>query len=266
MVLTVGQKGKFLRKLASFEKTGERTRFIGEFFSTFLIENTDTDPNALWKQIRELFTSERAGTNLKEGQIAAVISADQSWRRSSGVALENTIKATFNPLLEEYKITIFTGEEIMQMIGNDTLDNDKEDIRDIRECIKGKDFDLFICLRGGGEKYKCFGLMQIKTSIRDRLNMNTRPSREMMERNFWSCVICLDTDNFLSLPKFDSMAKNHWHGFYVISDKTGNNGTIFYFKLSNGNSKFIKHAKEISRMWDSQARIRLTPSWRPSAD
>jgi len=54
------------------------------------------------------------------------------------------------------------------------------------------------------DKWYCFGCVQSKTSIRDRVTRDREPSLQAMQSFFWSTAVVLDGD-FLRLPKFVSM-------------------------------------------------------------
>ena len=73
---------------------------------------------------------------------------------------------------------------------------------------------------------KCFGCVQCKTSIRDRVSRDREPSVEAMKSQFWSTAFVLD-GTMLSVPKYKNMVngneesefkKNGWHGVYVLSE------------------------------------------------
>ena len=102
----------------------------------------------------------------------------------------------------------------------------------------------------------CFGCIQSKTSVRDRVTRDREPSIHAMQSFFWSVCIALDGD-FLKMPKFKAMVnggsaefpENGWHGMYVLSDiqpvdRMYNCG----FDLN----LFTKHALEAAEYWLTQ--------------
>ena len=84
-------------------------------------------------------------------------------------------------------------------------------------------FDLF-AITTFNDKQFCFGCVQCKTSIRDRVTRDREPSIHAMNSYFWSVVFVLDGE-YLRNPKFQYMVNggskefptNGWHGMYDVS-------------------------------------------------
>ena len=80
---------------------------------------------------------------------------------------------------------------------------------------------MYALVNHNENKY-CFGCIQSKTSIRDRVTRDREPSMGAMQSYFWSVAVTLDGD-FFKLPLFrgmvnggtDQYEKNGWHGMYV---------------------------------------------------
>lgn len=197
--------------------------------------------------------------------IQAFKSADQSWLRASGVAFENICKLELNPLCEPHGIKLHLPSELLILLRTNrtefNIDNEDEEF--FTRAIAEKDFDLFATLGGTRPiKSEIFGFIQCKSSIRDRIQENTRTSYIAMEKHFWSIVIALDDDNYLALPKFNSIAKNFWNGFYVIDSRRDVDESIFPFSIVDDSSLLIQHMLKAKDVWQSR-RHRLTPTWRP---
>ena len=102
----------------------------------------------------------------------------------------------------------------------------------------------------------CYGCIQSKTSVRDRVTRDREPSLQAMASYFWSTIIVLDGD-FLRLPKFISMVNggttehptNGWHGLYVFSEQYSG-GRIYPTDLNFKN--FKEHAVEAAHYWLTQ--------------
>lgn len=179
----------------------------------------------IWKAVYEVHIHRKSGVDDAE-TIARVVSADQSWKKSSGHAFEEIIKILGTAALEGTGIEIILQRDLNLLIKAGELANEPRDISWLKEQIKASVFDLYAIITREDGKSFCYGCIQSKTSIRDRVTRDREPSLQAMASYFWSTVIVLDGD-FLRLPKFVSMVNggttehptNGWHGMYVFSDK-----------------------------------------------
>lgn len=186
------------------------------------IDNPDVEE--LWSSIYRVHLYKKSGIHNLE-TIQKVISADQSWKKSSGHAFEEMIKELATLSLHGTNIEIILQRDLNTLIKAEELDNEPRDISWLKEQIKGNIFDLYAIVNIDGKK-QCFGCVQAKTSIRDRVTRDREPSLHAMQSFFWSVVFVLDGD-FLKLPKFKAMVNggtdefptNGWHGMYVLSAK-----------------------------------------------
>lgn len=191
----------------------------------------DVSVEELWSAIYRAHLFRKSGIgNL--ATISKVISADQSWKKSSGHAFEEMIKELASLALSGTGIEIVLQRELNMHIKASELSNEPRDISWLREQIQGNIFDLFALATIDGKKY-CFGCIQAKTSVSDRVTRDREPSIHAMQSFFWSIILVLDGD-LLRLPKFQSMVNggsdefrtNGWHGMYVFSKKE-QNGRIY---------------------------------------
>lgn len=181
----------------------------------------------LWSAIYRAHLFRKSGISDLE-TINKVISADQSWKKSSGHAFEEMIKELASLALHGTNVEIVLQRDLNTLIKANELANEPRDISWLKEQIKANIFDLYGILTIDDKKY-CFGCVQAKTSIRDRVTRDREPSIHAMQSFFWSIVFVLDGD-FLRLPKFVSMInggseefpENGWHGMYVLSVKETN--------------------------------------------
>ncbi len=222
------------------------------------------DTSELWKIIYEIHVHHKSGIDNAE-TIAKVISADQSWKKSSGHAFEEMIKFLANEVLSGTGIEILLQRDLSVMLKEKTLANEPRDISWLKEKVRGNVFDLYaVCARKDGRKF-CFGCIQSKTSIRDRVTRDREPSIQAMQSYFWSTIIVLDGD-FLKNQKFISMVnggssefpENGWHGMYVFSDKHAQD-RIYATDLEL--KTFRDHAQKAARYWLSQ-RQWFDQTWR----
>jgi hypothetical protein len=184
--------------------------------------------------------------------IQQVVSAENSWKKSSGHAFEEMIKILGNISLEPHGIRILLQKDLKNLLDERAIANEVRDISWLREQIGSSVFDLYITVLNEGKEY-VFGCIQSKTSIRDRVTRDREPSMQAMQAFFWSVAICLD-GSFLKLPKFIGMVNgntkehklNGWHGMYVFSDKY----TIDrIYPIDINLDLFVEHAKEASEEW-----------------
>lgn len=196
--------------------------------------------------------------------INKVISADQSWKKSSGHAFEEMIKELAALSLCGTDIEIVLQRDLNTLIKAGELSNEPRDVSWLREQINHNIFDLF-CLLNIDERKYCFGCIQAKTSVRDRVTRDREPSIHAMQSFFWSVIFVLDGD-FLRLPKFKNMVnggseefrENGWHGMYVLSTKETNDRI---YPLTTGFDIFKSHALQAARQW-KENRQWLDLSWR----
>ena len=187
--------------------------------------------------------------------IDKVISADQSWKKSSGHAFEEMVKELASLALYGTGVEIVLQRDLNTLIKANELANEPRDISWLKEQIKANIFDLYGILIIDDKKY-CFGCVQAKTSIRDRVTRDREPSIHAMQSFFWSVVFVLDGD-FLRLPKFVSMInggseefpENGWHGMYVLSVKDTKERI---YPLTMDFEIFKKHALQAADQWQKR--------------
>ena len=214
----------------------------------------DVEPAAIWRSIYEIHIHRKSGID-DATVIEKVIKADQSWKKSSGHAFEEMVKLLANSALEDTDIEILLQRDLNTLLKAGELANEPRDISWLKEQIAGSVFDLYATYKDG-EKRFCFGCIQSKTSIRDRVTRDREPSIIAMRSFFWSTALVLDGD-FLKLPKFKAMVdggsteykENGWHGMYVFSDKYS--GERIY-PLHVDFDKFADHAKQAEKYWRTQ--------------
>ncbi len=214
----------------------------------------DVEAAAIWRAVYETHVHRKSGINDAD-IIAKVVSADQSWKKSSGHAFEEMVKNLGTDALENSGIEIILQRDLHTMIKDGELDNEPRDISWLKEQIAASIFDLYVVVHKEDKKY-CFGCIQSKTSIRDRVTRDREPSIQAMRSFFWSTVIVLDGD-YLRNPKFISMVNggtaehrdNGWHGMYVFSDQYTQDRI---YSLNIDFSTFKKHALEAANYWLTQ--------------
>ncbi len=228
------------------QKSAIRTTF------TQALQKFPDEPVAeLWSAIYRAHLFRKSGISDLD-TINKVISADQSWKKSSGHAFEEMIKELASLSLNGTNMEIILQRDLNTLIKAGELCNEPRDISWLKEQIKANIFDLYCIIKIEEEKY-CFGCVQAKTSIRDRVTRDREPSIHAMQSFFWSIVFVLDGD-FLRLPKFVSMInggseefqENGWHGMYVLSIKEANDRI---YPLNMDFNIFKQHAIQAAEQW-----------------
>lgn len=213
------------------------------------------EPANIWKAVYEVHIHRKSGID-DAATIERVVSADQSWKKSSGHAFEEMIKLLGNTALDGTGIEILLQRDLNTLIKAGEIANEPRDISWLKEQIKASVFDLYaVVTKDDGRKY-CYGCIQSKTSVRDRVTRDREPSLQAMASYFWSTIIVLDGD-FLRLPKFISMVNggttehptNGWHGMYVFSEQYSD-GRIYSTNLDFKN--FKEHAISAAQYWLTQ--------------
>lgn len=212
------------------------------------------EPSAIWRGIYEIHVHRKSGVDDAD-IIANVIKADQSWKKSSGHAFEEMVKLLANAALDGTGIEILLQRDLNTLLKAGELANEPRDISWLKEQIAGSVFDLYATYMDGANRF-CFGCIQSKTSIRDRVTRDREPSITAMHSFFWSTALVLDGD-FLKLPKFKAMVdggaaeyrENGWHGMYVFSDRYS--GDRIY-PLHVDFATFADHAKQAEKYWRKQ--------------
>ena len=224
----------------------------------------DTEAALIWRTVYETHIHRKSGISNSD-TIQKVISADQSWKKSSGHAFEEIIKIMGTAALKDSGIEILLQRDLNTLIKAQELDNEPRDISWLREQIKASVFDLYAVVHTPDGKQFCYGCIQSKTSVRDRVTRDREPSMQAMQSFFWSTIIVLDGD-FLKLPKFISMVnggttehvENGWHGMYVFSEMYTQD-RIYSIDLDFKN--FRAHAITAANYWLTQ-RQWFNEKWR----
>ena len=252
------------KKFNEFEVAAQK-----EAIKQAIIRGLESFPNIsaalIWRAIYETHVHHKSGIDNAD-IIHKVISADQSWKKSSGHAFEEMVKLLASAALSDNKIEIILQRDLSTLIKADEISNEPRDISWLKEQIAGDVFDLYAVVTANEKKF-CFGCIQCKTSIRDRVTRDREPSLRAMQSYFWSVAIVLDGD-FLKLKKFKEMVDggtstqqaNGWHGMYVFT-KEDVGERIFHTNVDF--EVFKQHAIEAAKMWLTQ-RQWFNEDWKPS--
>lgn len=247
-------KDKISEKLAEeFDREAQKSA-IRLAITKALRKYPDEPVAELWSAIYRAHLFRKSGISDLD-TINKVISADQSWKKASGHAFEEMVKDLASLALWGTGVEIVLQRDLNTLIKANELANEPRDISWLKEQIKANIFDLYGVLSLEDKKY-CFGCVQAKTSIRDRVTRDREPSIHAMQSFFWSVVFVLDGD-FLRLPKFVNMInggseefrENGWHGMYVLSAKE-TNGRIY--PLSMDFEIFKSHALQAAEQWQKR--------------
>ena len=236
-----------------FDREAQKTA-IKQTITKELTKYPDEPVSELWKSIYRAHLFRKSGISDID-TIEKVISADQSWKKSSGHAFEEMIKELASLSLRGTDIDVILQRDLNILIKAGEIANEPRDISWLREQIKANIFDLYSIITIEDKKY-CFGCIQAKTSIRDRVTRDREPSIHAMQSFFWSAIFVLDGD-FLRLPKFVNMVnggseefkENGWHGMYVLSVKKQNDRI---YPLTMDFDIFRNHTLQAAEEWQKR--------------
>ncbi len=233
----------------------------------YLKDVTVINKAEVWNMIYAAHVGRKAGVLIPRETVEKVISADQSWKKSSGHAFEEVVKEMANEALVGTDISVLLQRDLHDVINKGYLKNDSRDIDWLKKQMAGGVFDLFVI-----KNNTVFGCVQTKTSIRDRVTRDREPSTNAMGRFFWSIAFVLDGD-FLRLPKFKAMvnggtvefSNNGWHAMYVYSYPDPAIITDRIVALDPALSIFKENAVSAANEWFGRGRQWMTRDWRPGA-
>ncbi|EST12005.1 BsaWI family type II restriction enzyme [Sporolactobacillus laevolacticus] len=264
-----------------------RREAISDSFAELLQLYPDLQPFKLWRELEKAHVASFIKENMEMSELPqnpndfidflldsdvlkTFMSAEQSWRRSSGVAWENFITKNLLLSSDKIKIKIFTPTEMKLLVKGDIIDGGilaipkkQEYISFIKKILAEMNFDLFLAeYVPSFEQWRLFGLIQCKTSIRDRLKINMKSSEEAMEHNLWSIIIAMDSDGFTRSGQYNSCAKKSWNGFYVLDNAIKTDSSIFYGNTEYMHELIGDHCKQVlqSLLMDTSS---INSSWRP---
>lgn len=216
----------------------------------------------LWKSIYKAHLYRKSGID-DPMIVANAISAEQSWRSSSGHAFEYMTKELANIALNDTPIRFLLQKDLNMLIKAGELENEPRDISWLKDQVETDNYDLFAMATIDGKNY-CFGCIQCKTSIRDRVSRDRELSSTAMKCFFWSISMVIDGTQ-LTTPKYVNMVNggtstyehNGWHGMYDLS-ATIPGGRIYALDMDFAIIK--KHALQAFEQWSTQ-RQWFTHEW-----
>lgn len=251
-----------------FDERDAQKQAIKDAFRELVIQDSE-NASAIWSAIYAAHLKRKSGLtyDLTEDQIDKVISADQSWKKTSGHAAEAFFAESATKYLRNEQIIFFLQTEVTKILNDQEstrvrrrssgsqrlITNPPTDLVDIHAWLGSSAFDLYAAYiepsTGDGiERLRIFGCIQSKTSIRDRVTRDREPSIIAMSKFFWSIALVINGD-FLKLDKFAGMVNggtsdyvgNGWHGMYAMHLDSQNNRI---YKLKADFSPLVEHAKQ----------------------
>ncbi|MGF1744270.1 hypothetical protein BCT63_07675 [Vibrio kanaloae] len=225
----------------------------------------NVEPKDIWKVIYIAHVNNFSGINDPD-VINLVISADNSWKKSSGHAFEEMIKELGNLYLKEHNIEILLQKDLNTLLKANEISNEVRDISWLKEQVKTSIFDLYISVIQDEKRY-VYGCIQSKTSVRDRVTRDREPSMNAMNAFFVSIALVLDGE-FLKLPKFNHMVNggsqefptNGWHSVYVLTNENIADDRIKIINLDM--ETFTNDMVKGSKSWLTQ-RQWINSDWKP---
>lgn len=250
------------QKITEIEQAAQKEAIMLATIET-MRQIPDATASEVWNAVYSAHLFRKSGIDDPE-ILDKALSAAQSWRKSSGHAFEEMIKLLGTTALHPHGIDIILQRDLSRMISEGQIHNEQRDIDWLKTQIETSIFDLYAIVTKEGRNY-CFGCIQSKTSVRDRVTRDREPSVYAMQHFFWSIIIVFD-GAFLAMPKFQYMVNggsaefpaNGWHGLYVFSEDYTND-RIYPTDLTFKNVK--EHAITAANYWLTQ-RQWFNPDWR----
>ena len=219
----------------------------------------------LWANIYKAHLYRKSGISDPE-VVSSVIAADQSWKSSSGHAFESMAKEIANLALDNTNLRFLLQRDLHDLIRDGKLSNEVRDISWLKEQVDTDNYDLYAVGQVNNDIY-CFGCIQCKTSIRDRVSRDRELSATAMKAFFWSISLVIDGTQLMT-PKYVNMVnggtttfeKNGWHGMYDLSH-TIPGGRIY--DLDMDFEILRNHALQAFDAWRTQ-RQWFTNEWKAS--
>lgn len=236
---------------------------IESTFKLALKKYPTVNPADLWDAIYSAHLSRKTGQSIKAEVIESVISADQSWKKSSGHAFESYIAETVNPKLKKENLQFLLQKDLQKLMKKGEIANGTQQLEWLEVQVNKDVFDLYALYEFQKKKY-VYGVIQSKTSIRDRVSRDREPSMNAMSQPFWSVAVTLNGD-FFKGDKFNEMVnggtiefqQNGWHGMYVLSN-TEDDDRIYL--VNSQLSLLVDHAIQASQVFVS--RQDFTAEWK----
>lgn len=94
------------------------------------------------------------------------------------------IKILGTAALHDSGIDILLQRDLNTLIKAQELSNEPRDISRLKEQIKASVFDLYTVVHTPDGKQFCYGCIQSKTSVRDRVTRDREPSMQAMQSFF----------------------------------------------------------------------------------
>lgn len=218
-------------------------------------------PSVIWRFVQKAHIKKYAKIEIDPETVELIMSARQSWVKSSGHAFEEMVKKECNDALDETDIVVLLQRDLTNYLSQGKVQNYDLDIDWLKEECSHDVFDLFVAIQVDEEHIKVFGCIQAKTSIRDRVTRDREPSIRAMEKKFWSLIFIFD-DGFLQMPKFISMVnggsqefpENGWHAAYNYGDLS--KGRIK--SLKSGMDEFVNDAIKAENDFNGERRAFVT--------
>lgn len=251
--------------MESSERRAQHEAIIYAFQSAFDEYANTATVTEIWNAIYRAHLFRKINiTNINdidENVVDAIISGSQSWKKSSGHVFEDYVCRATKERLGRHNIQFLLQKDLSQMLSEGKISNDPSD--EIEAIVHSDNFDIYAVVNVNGNNI-VFGVVQAKTSIRDRVGRDREFSARIMERNFWSAAVVLD-GTYLAMPKFEHMvngggttqyADNGWHGMYSMSNAVEKD-RIYDDKYLN---LLIDDARQAAEKFTS-ARQRFTSNW-----
>ncbi len=228
-----------------------RVEALAQSYQILLEKYPDVDPGTIWDNLQRVHYQLVAGVALPSKIVDLVTSVRQSWVKTSGTAFERFIV--------QRMANLFPGVQVLKPKDFKLLKLQRHLIN-AEKIGRTEDDDLFVLYEAEAETY-LIGVIQAKTSVRERIREDSAHSQKMVEAGLWSAHITIDPDNFLGKRKFRELANglgelgHVWHGVYKLSSVVEESEGVFDF------SKLGTHLPQVVT---TVINGEMKAGWRPS--
>ncbi|EFO81982.1 BsaWI endonuclease [Oscillochloris trichoides DG-6] len=228
-----------------------RVEALAKTFATLISNFSTIDRGTIWAILQKTHLHLFSNTLIPSKIIENIISAHQSWAKTSGTAFERFIANHLSNIIPD--LTVVKPSDLATL-------KTKHSIKNIDKLIGRSEDDLMVVYKDINNMY-LIGVIQAKTSVRDRIKMDASHSQIMLRAGLWSAHITIDPDNFLGKPKFRELADGVsvlgavWHGVYKLSSIVSESEGVFDF------DKLSTHLPQIIQAVINE---KMSPTWRPN--
>jgi transcriptional regulator with XRE-family HTH domain len=219
-------------------------------YSRLIAKFPQEDPGAIWAYLQKVHYQIAVDVDFPTKIAEKFVSAHQSWVKTSGTAFEAFIIKKLDAMLAGL-LVLRPGDFKKLCAKSQVINADK---------LIGKLEDDLLVVFNKEDTHYLVGVIQAKTSVRERIREDAAHSQKMLTVGLWSAHMTIDPDNFLANPKFRQLADgvselgHVWHGVYKLSSIVSESVGVF---------DFDKLEKHLGQVVETVLKNEMMAGWRP---